>query len=335
LAAALPADALAVSIAAGITSAQLDRWLGGDAAGGARMPNTPALLGAGATGLFANPAVDATASARRGPAAAVGHHRVDRRRGADGRGHRVSGSGPAYVFLLAEAMQAAGEAAGPAGRGGARLTAQTLLGAARMLCEGAEPAPTLRARVTSPGGTTQAAIEASRPAASRGWSPAAIAAATRRGAELAARPGGAMSYLLDAAVLLIEVFFGLAAGLFVLRVLLQLVGASLPQPDQPVLLPGQQPGADARCAAGCRPWRRLDTGRPGDRLRAATAQGRRAGRCCWRGCLNLRRLAGARPGRPARARADRHRPVAARHPLPCSASSAPTAAIRPCRCWRS
>src|SRR3546814_754348 len=99
---------LVVSIAAGITSTQIERWLGGDVAVVRCMPNTPALLGAGVTGLYANPRVDA-AGRREAEAllSAAGETvwiddevRMDAVTA-------VSGSGPAYVFLLAEAMQAA------------------------------------------------------------------------------------------------------------------------------------------------------------------------------------------------------------------------------------
>ena len=98
----------------------------------------------------------------------------------------VSGSGPAYVFLLAEAMQAAGEAQGLAPDAARTLVLQTILGAARMLSESGEPAATLRQRVTSPGGTTQAAIESFEGNGFRRIVDEAIAAATRRGRELAA-----------------------------------------------------------------------------------------------------------------------------------------------------
>jgi pyrroline-5-carboxylate reductase len=98
----------------------------------------------------------------------------------------LSGSGPAYVFLLAEAMQAAGEAQGLPAETARTLTLHTVLGAARMLVEGDAPAAELRRRVTSPGGTTQAAIEAFEAGGFRDLVDRAIAAATRRGGELSA-----------------------------------------------------------------------------------------------------------------------------------------------------
>ena len=178
---------LLISIAAGITAAQLERWLGGEPAVVRAMPNTPALLGVGITGLYANRHTD---TAGRDHAAglldAVGptvwiddESRMDAVTA-------VSGSGPAYVFLLAEAMQAAGIAQGLAPDAARALVQQTLLGAATMLTRLDEPADVLRARVTSPGGTTQAAIETFEAGGFRELVARAIAAATERGRQLSA-----------------------------------------------------------------------------------------------------------------------------------------------------
>jgi pyrroline-5-carboxylate reductase len=98
----------------------------------------------------------------------------------------VSGSGPAYVFLLAEAMQAAGEAEGLSGEAARTLVQQTILGAARMLVENDEMPSELRRRVTSPGGTTQAAIENFEAGGFRELVARAIRAATERGRQLSA-----------------------------------------------------------------------------------------------------------------------------------------------------
>ncbi|TWI09449.1 pyrroline-5-carboxylate reductase [Aerolutibacter ruishenii] len=178
---------LLVSIAAGITTVQLDRWLGGDLAVVRTMPNTPALLGAGATGLFANAATGyggrARAAALLGAVGATVW--IDDEALMDAV-TAVSGSGPAYVFLLADAMQQAGEAQGLDPAAARVLATQTLLGAARMLTEGEEPADVLRARVTSPGGTTQAAIESFEAGGFRALVARAIAAATERGRQLSA-----------------------------------------------------------------------------------------------------------------------------------------------------
>lgn len=178
---------LVISIAAGVTSTQLERWLGGNLPVVRAMPNTPALLGAGATGLYANAQVTADQHAlAESLMAATGLtawiHDESQMDAVTG----LSGSGPAYVFLLAEAMQAAGEAQGLDADTSRTLALQTILGAARMLAESGEPAAVLRQRVTSPGGTTQAALDAFEAGGFRELVATAIAAATRRGAELSA-----------------------------------------------------------------------------------------------------------------------------------------------------
>ncbi len=177
-----------VSIAAGITAEQLTRWLDCEGLAVVRaMPNTPALLGAGITGLYANAHVDASQRAQAsalleavGPTVWIDHEAQM------GAVTAVSGSGPAYVFLLAEAMQAAGVAQGLSTDAARALVQQTLLGAATMLTRLEEPADVLRARVTSPGGTTQAAIETFEAGGFRELVDRAIAAATERGRQLSA-----------------------------------------------------------------------------------------------------------------------------------------------------
>jgi pyrroline-5-carboxylate reductase len=177
---------LAISIAAGITAGQLDRWLGGDVAVVRAMPNTPALLGAGITGLYANTAAVSRFDQAADLLAAVGPTvRIDDEAQMDAV-TAVSGSGPAYVFLLAEAMQQAGVAQGLTADAARALVQQTLLGAATMLTQSEEPADVLRARVTSPGGTTQAAIETFEAGGFRALVDRAIAAATERGRQLSA-----------------------------------------------------------------------------------------------------------------------------------------------------
>ena len=178
---------LVVSIAAGITTAQLDRWLGGGVPVVRAMQNTPALPGAGITGLFANARtsdpqrVEATALLDAvGPTVWIDDEtKMDAVTA-------VSGSGPAYVFLLAEAMQAAGIAQGLPPDAARALVQQTLLGAATMLVQQEEPADVLRKRVTSPGGTTQAAIETFEAGGFRELVDRAISAATERGRQLSA-----------------------------------------------------------------------------------------------------------------------------------------------------
>lgn len=178
---------LVVSIAAGITSAQLDRWLGGAAAVVRAMPNTPSLLGQGVTGLFARedvtPPQRAEASAlleAGGPTVWIGDEALMDAVTA------VSGSGPAYVFLLAEAMQAAAERQGLPAEAAALLVRQTIAGAAAMLMQAGEAPQVLRARVTSPGGTTQAAIETFQAGGFEALVDHAIDAATARGRQLSA-----------------------------------------------------------------------------------------------------------------------------------------------------
>ena len=98
----------------------------------------------------------------------------------------VSGSGPAYVFLLAEAMEEAAKAEGLSDHAARTLVLQTILGAARMLTESEEAPTELRKRVTSPNGTTQAAIETFQQGGFATLVGAAIHAASERGKELSA-----------------------------------------------------------------------------------------------------------------------------------------------------
>jgi len=178
---------LVISIAAGITSQQLDSWLGGDIPIVRIMPNTPALLGAGASGLFANTQVSAEQKQHaQDLMQATGITVWIENENLMDAVTAVSGSGPAYVFLLAEAMQAAGIAQGLSVDAARALTNQTLLGASRMLTETNETADVLRQRVTSPGGTTQAAIESFEEQGFRTIVSNAIDAATQRGRALSA-----------------------------------------------------------------------------------------------------------------------------------------------------
>ena len=178
---------LVVSIAAGITSAQLERWLGGGLPVVCAMPNTPALLGAGVTGLFATAQVSTDQRAQADTVLATAGRTVwvDDEALMDSV-TAVSGSGPAYVFLLAEAMEAAGVAQGLPVTAARTLVKQTLLGAARMLDEAGEPAAELRRRVTSPNGTTQAAIEAFQAGGFEALVADALRAAQARGQALSA-----------------------------------------------------------------------------------------------------------------------------------------------------
>ena len=179
-----------LSIAAGIRSDQIARWLGGDLAVVRAMPNTPALLGAGATGLCANAKVGAgrRALAERVMGAVGASCWIEDESQMDVV-TALSGSGPAYFFLLAEALENAAVAHGLPREVARLLAAQTCLGAGRMLREDGAPADALRQRVTSPGGTTAAALERFAAGGFEALVADALAAASRRGAELAAQAG--------------------------------------------------------------------------------------------------------------------------------------------------
>ncbi|WP_024869361.1 pyrroline-5-carboxylate reductase [Pseudoxanthomonas suwonensis] len=181
---------LVVSIAAGIPVARLQEWLGGGLPVVRCMPNTPALLGAGVTGLFAGEGVDEAQRARAGEllSSAGATVWVDAEPLVDAV-TAVSGSGPAYVFLLAEAMEAAAVAEGLPAEDARTLVVHTLLGAGRMLAEAGDPPAELRRKVTSPGGTTQAAIEAFQAGGFEALVARAVHAARERGAALAAATG--------------------------------------------------------------------------------------------------------------------------------------------------
>ena len=178
-------DTVTVSIAAGTTVATLEAALGGAVV--RAMPNTPAQVGRGATGLYANAAT--TAADRvlvEALLSAVGITGwVDSETLIDAV-TAVSGSGPAYVFLLAEALAAAGIAAGLPPDLALRFARQTVTGSGELLQQSPLPPETLRKNVTSPNGTTAAALAVLM--AEDGLQPllnAAVAAAKRRAEELA------------------------------------------------------------------------------------------------------------------------------------------------------
>lgn len=185
---ALPVEPgqLVVSIAAGVPLAALERWSSGHTAIVRCMPNTPALLGAGITGLFANAAV--TPAQRDAAEAVLGSAGrtvwVDEEAALDAV-TAVSGSGPAYFFYLMEAMIEAGEALGLDREAATLLTVETAYGAARMAREGDDPPARLRADVTSPGGTTERALSILDAAGTRETIQKAVAGAAQRARELA------------------------------------------------------------------------------------------------------------------------------------------------------
>lgn len=185
---------LVISIAAGLRLADLGRWLGSAGAPYTRlvrcMPNTPALIGAGVTGLFADPSVDAAGrEAAQRILAAVGSTVWAETEAQMDAVTAISGSGPAYVFHFIEALEAAGRALGFDEAGARRLAIDTVLGAAK-LAAGSEDSPAvLRQKVTSKGGTTEAALGS---LAASGWHDAlvsAVKAAEMRGRELGAELG--------------------------------------------------------------------------------------------------------------------------------------------------
>ncbi len=148
---------LILSVAAGVTIATLEA-LFGPVAIGRTMPNTPALLGLGATGLYVNGhATEAQRAAAKAIIEAFGICVTVEREELLDAVTAVSGSGPAYYFLMIEEMIRAGTALGLHPEDAKALTLQTALGAATMATQGDAP-ENLRARVTSPNGTTHAAI---------------------------------------------------------------------------------------------------------------------------------------------------------------------------------
>lgn len=194
LAPSLTGNPLIVSIAAGIPCASLEQWLGSSSAEKPAivrcMPNTPALLRQGVSGLFANARVSPEQRAQAEQLlSAVGVVLwLDEEKLIDAV-TAVSGSGPAYFFLLIEAMTAAGEQLGLPRETAAQLTLQTALGAARMATESDVDAAELRRRVTSPNGTTEAAIKAFQAGGFETLVQQALNAAAARSAELAEQLG--------------------------------------------------------------------------------------------------------------------------------------------------
>jgi pyrroline-5-carboxylate reductase len=176
---------LVVSIAAGVRATDLCRWLGGHPLLVRAMPNTPALVLAGITGLYALPGVGAAQKQQAETLLSAvgatlwleGEEQMDAVTA-------VSGSGPAYVFYFMEALQEAAVGLGFTPGEARRLTVETFLGAARLAAQSTEDLATLRARVTSKGGTTEHAILALDAAQVKPAVGAAVAAAAARSREL-------------------------------------------------------------------------------------------------------------------------------------------------------
>jgi len=182
---------LVISIAAGIREDALEDWLGGGVALVRTMPNTPAMIGAGATVLHAGSGVtDAQRDTAESILRAVGLTRWVDDEGLLDAVTALSGSGPAYFFLVMEAMEAAAIELGIPRETARLLTLQTALGAARMAIESDEEPATLRRRVTSPGGTTERAVAVLEDGGLRGLFGRALTAARDRSVELSRLLGG-------------------------------------------------------------------------------------------------------------------------------------------------
>ncbi len=179
-------QSLVVSIAAGIPLASLQQWLGDEVAIVRCMPNIPALVQCGATGLFANSFVsDAQRQAAEQVLNAVGISAWVTNESELDAVTAVSGSGPAYFFLVMEAMQETAEAMGLDPELSKQLIIQTALGAATMAQKSDVDAAELRRRVTSPGGTTERAVAELEGGGLREIFKIALRAAEQRSVELA------------------------------------------------------------------------------------------------------------------------------------------------------
>lgn len=176
-----------LSVAAGVRIASLERWLGPGVAVVRAMPNTPALVGSGAAAIAGGSTADgADLDWAEGILAAVGvvqrvtEPQLDAVTG-------LSGSGPAYLFLMAEALIDAGVLNGLSRPVSKALVLQTLLGSARLLIETGDDPEELRAAVTSPGGTTAAALRVLESRAVRSALLEAVTAATEKSQQLGKR----------------------------------------------------------------------------------------------------------------------------------------------------
>lgn len=183
---------LILSIAAGIRGADLSRWLGGYGAIVRCMPNTPALIGLGITGMVATNGVSAGQKAAADAILkAVGSTVWLEDEAQIDPVTAVSGSGPAYVFYFIEAMQEAAAELGLTAEQGKQLALATFVGAAQLAAQSDEPVALLRERVTSKGGTTYAALTSMEQSGVKGAIVEAVKAAARRGKEMGDELGAA------------------------------------------------------------------------------------------------------------------------------------------------
>jgi len=179
-----------ISVCAGINVASLESWAGGGLAVVRAMPNRPALVGAGATGLYAPAAVSATDRARaEAVMRATGEVIWVKEEAHIDAVTALSGSGPAYFFFLAELMAQTGVELGLEPDAAKRLAVATLHGAGALARATDGDLARLRAEVTSKGGTTEAALQVMNAEDLRGVVSRAMTAAARRGGELAAQFG--------------------------------------------------------------------------------------------------------------------------------------------------
>ncbi len=179
------AGQLVISIAAGLRMGDVARWLGGYRRLVRTMPNTPALIGAGVTALCADPSVDreGRASAEKILRAVGSAIWVNDEAQMDAV-TAVSGSGPAYVFYFLEAMETAALKLGFDAATARQLAVETFAGASRLAGDSPDSLATLRSRVTSKGGTTEAALKAFDANGVAEGIARGIAAADARGREL-------------------------------------------------------------------------------------------------------------------------------------------------------
>jgi pyrroline-5-carboxylate reductase len=181
---------LVISVAAGIRSEDLHGWLGAAAGVVRSMPNRPALIGAGITAAYGPADFDPDLRSRATQVlSAAGECVWIEDESLLDAVTAVSGSGPAYVFLLVEMLEAAARAEGIAPGTARKLAIETVHGAARLAREGEESPEVMRQQVTSPGGTTAAALEVLEAAGIRDTFIRAIHAATLRSRELADAAG--------------------------------------------------------------------------------------------------------------------------------------------------
>ena len=184
-------DALHISVAAGIPSDSIAKWLGNERVI-RTMPNTPALIGKGITGLFARPAVtEADRQHAERVVSGMGQFLWLGNEGQLDAVTAISGSGPAYMFYFMEAMTAAGAAMGLEREQAYQLAVATFIGAGELAQSSHEPPEILRQRVTSKGGTTHAAITSMDDSQIKELFAKALHAAHRRAQEMGAEFGEA------------------------------------------------------------------------------------------------------------------------------------------------